>query len=465
MSKVTLIPTRRLHQQLLARWKADPATFSASCAEANRALSGRGVAFERTGSMSVAPSALVLDAAAVATFRRIAETLHGLVERALDWVLASPERLDRYFADHRRVFPYLEKTAGLRSWQGFSRYDAAITPGGQIKIIELNTGCPAGFLHAEDFSRLTHEALDRLGLESSSRLEGFGTVPPHVLIDELLAIEEAAGVEKGLVGLVNDENELLHELDLIAKAFQQRGRDATVVHAAELECRHGRTYRRQTPVSLTYNKVRVSTENSPGWSWKAGFERRYAGFLAAMSQGAMASVNNLAALTIGEDKALLGVLRRPEFQEQLAPEQQRFLHQHVLWTVRLEDGPASWRGETVDLLPFVRHHREQFVIKPANEGRGFRVLVGRYCTDDRWQEACRVDERLPCVVQEYAELATLPVVDPRSQPPAVVDMFLTVGLAVIRGRYYGLLSRVSANPVNNVGLKGIVQAVLLAAMD
>ncbi len=461
MSRITLAPTRELHEQLIACWKTDPAAFAVGCVEANRALDRRGIAFEQTHSMSMAISALVLDPAAVASLTSATETLHGLVERALDWVLGSPDRLQRYFGDHRRIFPYLAKTRGLHTWQGYSRYDAAITPDGQIKIIELNTGCPAGFLHAENFSCLTREAIDSLALDLSFRLNGFGTIPPGVLIDELLAIEEEAGVPKAMVALVNDENELLNELSLLADAFRQRQRDARIVAAGELEFCDGQLVCSDVPVSLTFNKVRVSTENSPGWNWKAGFEHRYAGFLAGITGGATASVNNLAAMTIGEDKALLGVLLSPDFQAQLDPSQREFLAEHVLFTARLQDGPVNWQGETIDLLPYVRQHREQFVIKPANEGRGFRVVVGKHCTDGQWQAACQLDENLPGVVQEYAELATLPVIDPRGETAQIVEMYLTVGLAVIRGRYRGLLSRVSANPVNNVGLKGIVQAVLL----
>ena len=475
MSKLSLAPTRQLHEQLIDRWRADPARFLAGCSEANRSLSGRGVAFEQTQSMAMALSALVLDRSDVGTLGYVTETLHELVERAVDWVLATGvsatgDRLQRDFADHRRMFPYLKKTRGLDTWQGFSRYDAAIMPDGRIKIIELNTGCPAGFLHAESFSSLTLEAIELLGLDLDYRLGGFGTIRPGVLIDELTAVEAASGVEPALVGLLNDENGLLNELSLIADAFGRQGREARIIHAGQIDYRDGRAYWRRQPVSLTLNKIRISTENSPGWNWKAGFEDRYAGFLAALDHGAMASVNNPAALTVAEDKGLLGVLLREEFQAELDPAHRDFIDEHILWTARLKDGPVRWRGETIDLLPYVLDHREQFVIKPANEGRGFRVLIGKYCpkgsdADDAWQRACRPDEDLPCVVQEYAELATLPVVDSRGEESSIVDMFLTVGLAVIRGRYHGLLSRVSANPVNNVGLKGIVQAVLLSEAD
>ena len=460
MDRIALGPTQQLHEHLIALWKDDPESLLAGCAEANRRLAARGIKFEQAENMAVTLSALVLDPAAVTTLTRITETLHQIVEQALHWVLGSRERLDRYFADHRRVFPYLCKTRGLDSWQGYSRYDAVITSTGHIKIIELNTGCPAGFLHAEDFSQVTRDTLCSID-PAWKAPAAFGTIAPEVLVEELLAIESRAQVPRGMVALVNDENRLVHELDLLATALGRRGREAAIVPAEEFRCHDGLLTWGGRPVSLTFNKVRVSTPNSPSCHWQAGFEERYAGLLAGMRDGAATSVNNLCAMTIGEDKSLLALLREPEFHSQLSPDQREFVAEHVPWTVRLQQGCVGWRDETVDLLPYVQRNREHLVIKPANEGRGFGVLVGKYCTPGRWRQACRVHEGLPCVVQEFFQPATLPVVRPGGEGGRIASMFLTVGLAVIGGAYRGLLSRVSSGAVTNVGRGGMVQAVFL----
>jgi len=461
MSHINLDRTHQLHEQLIACWRERPEAFDSVCSDANRELQVRRVTFERSQTLPVVLTALAFTADDVTTLRHIAETLHTIIETALDWLLASSDRLQRYFADHQRVFPYLTRTRGLETWQGYARYDAVVTPDGCVKIIEVNSACPAGFVHSENFSQVTKQAIESLPLDLNDSLERFGTIPSGALIDELLAIEAKANVPEGLVALINDENGLLNELDLIAESFQQRGRTASIVNAAELELHGDRVYWQGHPISLTFNKVRVSTENSSGWNWKAGFEDRYAGFLAGMCRGAMASVNNLCSLTIGEDKSLLGMLLLPEFQSELRDSERDFIAEHILWTTRLEDGPVVWGGRTIDLLPYVREHRELFVIKPANEGRGFRVVIGKYVTDEEWQAACQIDENLPCVVQEYCEPCRLPVVLRCGDGVEIVDMFLTVALAVIRGRYRGLFSRVSSNPVTNVGRKGFLQAVFV----
>jgi hypothetical protein len=55
----------------------------------------------------------------------------------------------------------------------------------------------------------------------------------------------------------------------------------------------------------------------------------------------------------------------------------------------------------------------------------------------------------------------LPVVYNDRQAVQVGRVHLTIGLAMIRGEFAGLLSRVSPNPVTNVGREGIVQAVFV----
>ncbi|REK26386.1 MAG: hypothetical protein DWQ42_09190 [Planctomycetota bacterium] len=461
-----LTRTRDLHTQLAEVAAADPGRFAAATDTAQQALRAGQANFERSRAMPAAVSALALEQEGVAQLAAISESLHAIVERALDWVLADEGRLLRYFGKHQRLFPYLgQRTPGLDTWQGYSRYDAVVTDVGEVKIIELNTCCPAGFCHGEIFSAAVQPALAMLDLDADVG-ETFGTIPQTALIEELLAVEQAAGLEPNLIGLVNDENGLENELELFAGLFAERGREAVIAPAAELGFRNGQLQLAGRTLSLTYNKIRISTADSPNHNWAAGFEQRYAGFLEALASGTVVSVNNLTAATIAENKVLLTVLADETFAAELSPSERQLVADHVLWTVPLADGKTTRNGETINLLPYVRAHREQLVIKPANEGRGFRVVVGKFATAEQWEAACQIRDDLPCVVQEYAESVRLPVVAPRQDEAAAIfavqPMYLTLALGIIRGRYRGLFSRVSPEPITNVGRAGLVQAVFVS---
>jgi hypothetical protein len=127
----------------------------------------------------------------------------------------------------------------------------------------------------------------------------------------------------------------------------------------------------------------------------------------------------------------------------------------------LADGTVEFHGEKIDLLATVRQDRQRFVIKPANEGRGYGVVIGKYCSGDQWESACRLQDDLPKVVQEFVETLTIPVVSNRGGRVKADPMYLTLGLGTIAGRYEGLVSRISANPVTNVAREGFGQAVFV----
>lgn len=456
--RIDIAKTTQLHQRLsdIARGDRDKVQRALRLANDEMHRQADEARFPRR--LDVAATALLLRNGDCGHLRTFAETTHDLVERVLDHVISHPDLLDKHFHDHARIFPWLAKTRGVDHWQVVSRYDVAVTPDGSLKLMELNTGCPGGLLIAEEVSDVTRHGLEILNGDVALTLDAPATVTRHTLVDELLRIEKQAGVEPGYVGILNDENELVFELTRLKTFLKQRGRDAVITNAADLDFSQGRLITEgDKPLSLIYNKFRVSTPRSRNHCWRDGFEQRYAAYLEAQHQQAVVAVNNLGGMTIAEDKALLGLLFHPDFAELFDQRDRRFIDEHVLWTARLTEGKVRLDGQTIDLLPYVREHREQFVIKPANEGRGFGVCIGPDVTDDEWAAACEIDPDMPAIVQRFTPSASFPVV---SEPDFLpVPMFLTLGLTVINGRYHGLVSRVSADSVTNVAKAGFGQAV------
>ncbi len=452
------------HHRLAAALPAREDQYATSLAAANREMRRQRISLQADKPLEVALSALLLAEADEQQLCRLAQQMHALVEHVLDLLIAQPERLAHYFPDQRRIFPFLAKTAGLSSWQVLSRYDAAVCADGRLKIMELNTACPGAFLVSEAVSQSTAQGLARMNRDlidlDPMRV---GTVVPDHLRDALLEIEEASGIEQGTIGVLTDENELTFELKQLADALEACGRQAVVTDARRLQLRDGRLFSDDQYLSLVYNKFRISTPGSPYHCWREGFESRYAAFLEAQQAGQVVSVNNLAGLALGENKALLAALHDPALQQDLTDDQRQLVRDHVLWTARLADAEMEFQGEPIDLLPTVRRDRHRFVIKPANEGRGFGVVIGKYCSQQEWDAACQLQENVPQVVQEFAETLTFPVVSHRGGRVHADPMYLTLGLGILAGRYDGLVSRISTNPVTNVAREGFGQAVFVRA--
>lgn len=460
--RIDIHPTIDFHEQLAAALPARRDEIERALRTANDAMRRQHMTLSQDKPLEVALSALLLSPRDVAQLQNLAESLAAIVERVVDLVLDRPELLDRVFPESQRVAPFFARTRGVPSWQILARYDAAVTPDGVPKIMELNTACPGALLISEAMSQVTRHGLDPMhqdivDLDTAQT----GTVDPKQIGEALLAIEQRSGIERGTIGILHDENELSFEQEQFVDVFRAHGREAIIADARDLELRDGRLVVGEHYLSLICNKFRISTPDSPNHCWKRGFESRYAPFLAAQRNGHVVSVNNLVAMSLAENKAILALLRDASIQSELTDDQRSLVDRHVLWTARLEPGSVSYDGEQVDLLPLVRKNRERFVIKPTSEGRGFGVVIGKFCTPSQWNEACQVDPRMPKVVQEFTETLTLPVLCDRDQTVAARTMYVTLGLATLCGRYAGLVSRISAHPVTNVAREGFGQAVFV----
>jgi hypothetical protein len=361
------------------------------------------------------------------------------------------------------LYPYLKGTAGALSWQILSRFDAIITPAGDFKIIELNTGGPGGLMLSKPLSQATAAYLSTI-LGEPGHQQKFGAPDPQAIVEELLALETASGIPKGEIGILYDEGHLHMELDLYARAFREQGRRAHIIYAGDLSYHDGALYWGKQRLSMTYNKFRISTENSERIGWKPGFEQRYWAFLEAHNRSSFVSVDNLCSLTIPEDKAFLRVFFDEHFRDTLSPAQRLLIDNHLLWTTKLENKEISLQGQRINLLDWTKKLKDQLVIKPANESRGYKVTIGCECTPSEWNRAIDAyNQAEPMVVQQYAAPLTLPVpvLDHHDEPVRIERMYHTLALAMVQGKFQGVVSRVSTDSVTNVMKRGYGQAVFI----
>ncbi len=441
--------------RLRDRWSAAPAVVEAAAIRASKALDLRGVRHSKHQTARVVLGAVVVDTAAELAFSGLALQLHDLVERAVDWTLADPGRLARYFPEHVRMSPWLRRTTGLNHWQGYSRYDAILDEDGRLQFIELNTGCPGSFQNAPRYHEALGSALREILGTDAMRVASVG-IADGLLPELLLACEAGTGDRRDLLAILNDENGLQFELALMQDALRVRGRDAVIASAADLTYSTGRLRLNGRPVSASFNKFRLSTPQSPHHCWKPGFETRYGAFLAALSDGALASINNLVALTVAEDKGLLALLHTAEFRAGLGPRDRAFIDEHVAWTARLlADGRVDATSP-----PDLERDRASLVTKPANEGRGYRVVIGHSSTPAEWAVATTPDPAVPAVVQRFHAPLRVPVLALRGGTLAPADYFTTISLAVVDGRYCGCHFRASPGHAVNEALEGATVTVV-----
>lgn len=455
--RIDLTSTRKLHEKLVEIYDLQNAEAVSVLSEIQSRAKRDGPRHDSSPKkLENALTAYLLDQASKETLDQVSRNLHFIVEQVLNHIIASRELLQKYFPDHRRIFPYLQKSAGSNHWQMISRFDFAVTPEGDLKLLELNTGCPGGYAVSCELAAPTLEAFEKLGVLDSFSFGPHQHPASSSMMDALLALEKQSGIEPGLVAILNDENDLMFELEYFAAEIKRRGREAIIARADDLEYDGKDLSYKGVRVSATYNKFRISTPKSPNHCWREGFESRYDAFLRAHQDNAMATLNSICAMSIAEDKGMLALFFEPEIRTLLSEEDRAFLDALVPRTSHLHLFSEEKREK---FLSRVRAHRDDYVIKPANEGRGFGVVVGKGVTQKEWDALCQFNSEMPTVVQEYVESVTLPVANVQDGNLRLDEMFLTLATAMSNGEPTGIVSRVSRELVTNVAQSGYLQAV------
>ena len=135
--------------------------------------------------------------------------------------------------------------------------------------------------------------------------------------------------------------------------------------------------------------------------------------------------------------------------------QRRFFRAHVLWTRLVRQTMAiDPAGRVVDLVPFVRRHRERLVLKPTTLFGGEGVTLGRTVSQRAWETQLHraLTGRQRFVVQRLARVPTdtFPMLDGgvHFTERCVVSGFFFNSSAI------GLVGRFSGLPVVNVSRGG-----------
>jgi hypothetical protein len=166
-----------------------------------------------------------------------------------------------------------------------------------------------------------------------------------------------------------------------------------------------------------------------------------------------------------DQKACWEVLTDPALaRRHFSAEERRVFRRHIPWTRVLgERRTLLADGETGDLMPFARSHRESLVLKPNRDYGGRGVVIGHLLTDPEWHAAL---ERASSgggrwVVQQVVPIpvAVFPVLGPDGA--ARDEPFHTVmGFAATRSGV-AVLGRASQKQVVNVAQRGGLCGVLV----
>lgn len=236
------------------------------------------------------------------------------------------------------------------------------------------------------------------------------------------------------------------EFRLFERYFRDRGLDCRIVDPRTVEYDNRRLRAGDFPITLIYKRVLISELLQRG-----GLDHPV---VRAVRDGAVCMVNGFRCKLLYK-KASFAVLSDERNARLFTPAEQAAIAAHVPWTRRVEEQRTQYRGEPIDLIPYVLQHREQFVLKPNDEYGGKGIVLGWTVDDPAWEAAVRAALAEPFVVQERVTL-------PREVYPSYSDgrlhlierMLDTDPFVAFSSHMDGCLTRISTEALLNVTAGG-----------
>src|SRR5262249_31741278 len=188
--------------------------------------------------------------------------------------------------------------------------------------------------------------------------------PVQLLLDALMAsYREWGGTASPPLMAIVDWREVptYSEFEILRDAFTAGGVPTIIADPRDLEyapagsTRAPGLYANGERIDYVYRRVLINDMVARPAECKA--------LVDAYEQRAVCVANSLRC-KIPHKKAFFAVLTDEGHADLFCADERDVIRRHVPWTVIVEDGRVTRDGESIDLLPHLRRHRDRFVIKP-----------------------------------------------------------------------------------------------------
>lgn len=324
-----------------------------------------------------------------------------------------------------------------------SRLDSFFTADSKdLHYVEYNAETPAGMGYedvlAQAFSEL--EVMKRFGKKYAAT--------PMLMLNDLLdsllqAYKDWGGTETPNIGIIDwGDVPTLTEHEICKQAFEARGIKAKLADPRALQFRGGGLWADDFRIHIVYKRVLLSELIE-----RMGIDNP---IVRAVRERAALMTNSFSAKLMAK-KASFAFLSDERNSHLFTGQQLSVIHAHIPWTRVVTERKTVYEGRVIELLPFLKHNRADFVLKPNDEYGGKGVVLGWDADDAAWDGALRQALNTPFVVQKRVHIG-------QRDFPAFVDggvridpRYVDADPYVFYGRtVHGCLTRLSSVALLNV---------------
>jgi hypothetical protein len=305
-----------------------------------------------------------------------------------------------------------------------------------FKLLEFNLSSALGGLQIPEMNRLL---LDDAAVAEFVEAEGLG------FPDTVAALAEAVRATARQSGHAQEPYRVAlmdcpagyrgtePEITVLARLLAPHGIEAFGCHTGQVSESGGRVAVQGRPVDVVYRYFTLGELTADAATTAAAEE--------LMDVFARCGVPVLSPLrtSMHGNKRALAMLWEERCRSTLTARERDLVARLLPWTHELRHGPATVRGERVDLLAHCRRHRERLVLKPAHGLGGSGTVLGRAVTDGEWAAGLERALSQPHIVQEL--VTPVPEAFPAPQTGEPAGWVLNWGAFLIGRRYAGAFLR------------------------
>lgn len=266
---------------------------------------------------------------------------------------------------------------------------------GILKCVEYNAETPAGMGYGDMLNEVFQQ-LDPMQ-RFAERYQVRYLQSLNRLYDALMSAYRAwGGTNIPNIAIIDwHEVPTLNEHELTRRYFEQRGAQARLADPRHMEYRDGKLWAGDFRVDMIYKRVLYSELTR-----RMGMDNPV---YRALRDHAVFITNSISAKMLAK-KASLAFLSDENNAHLFSKEQLKAISDHIPWTRLVVERHTMYGGRPVDLIPFLREYRENFVLKPNDEYGGAGVHLGWETSPEAWDDVLKHALETPYVVQERVDL-------------------------------------------------------------
>lgn len=266
-------------------------------------------------------------------------------------------------------YGYISPSARLDSFLTADRYS----------FVELNAECPAGIAYSDVATAIF---LEQPAMQAF--LKDFEVVPLHardLMLETLLECWRRfrPGAERPSIAIVDwDGLPTAAEFQLFKEYFESHGYPTTVADPRALMYEGGRLRHGDFEIDVVYKRL-LTNDFLENIDSLGALHTAYA-------DRAICLVNSFRGKYVHK-KMFFGVLTNERYAHLFTDAERDVITQTVPWTRRVREMRTMHDGVEIDLIPFIREHRNMLVLKPNDDFGGHGIFIGWESDEPVWEGA------------------------------------------------------------------------------